>query len=200
MINDFDDIKKTWLTVNSNQDSDFKNLEKSIDLLRKNRKQSIYYWSVSVILFSLVILTYVIYTDELNSIYESISEFILLFIGMSLFWYSWKSINRQKKEFLLSSSDFVKDLEKRESVRMKQLLQLICVSASLLSLSIFFHFLNDFLRSQTLLIIASLSVLLILSLIWFVFKPLYYKNMMHENEKKYKHINKILTNINSNKL
>jgi len=36
MSNDFDDIKKIWLTVATNQDAEFKNLEKSIHLLRKN--------------------------------------------------------------------------------------------------------------------------------------------------------------------
>jgi len=79
MSNDFDDIKKIWLTVATNQDAEFKNLEKSIHLLRKNRKQNIYYWSISMILFSLMIFVYVVYTDKLDSIYESISEFILLF-------------------------------------------------------------------------------------------------------------------------
>ncbi|HOZ84936.1 MAG TPA: hypothetical protein PK191_05565 [Niabella sp.] len=200
MSNDFDDIKKIWLTVATNQDAEFKNLEKSIHLLRKNRKQNIYYWSISMILFSLMIFVYVVYTDKLDSIYESISEFILLFIGMFLFWYSWKSINRQKKEFLLSSSDFVKDLQKKESVRMKKQLQLICVSASFLCLSMFFQFLSNFLQSQTVFILASLSLLLIILLVWFFFKPLFYKNWMNKNEKKYQHLYKILNNINAIKL
>lgn len=199
MQNSFEEIKKTWHSVANNESSSFKELENEIFLLKKKRKKNIIFWSLSIMLFSLIVIGYVIYTDELNSIYKSISEFILLFTSIYLFWHLWKNITKQKNEFLLNSSDFVRSLSQKEGEKFDQPILIACISISLYLSSVLLYFFDDLLQSKNLLFLTICLLLLIFYFLWFVLKPIYTKKMRSENQKALNHLNKILTNINSKK-
>jgi len=91
MKDNFDDIKDIWFS-GDHQAPGIETVKKEILLLRKQKKEQMIRWYSGMVGFSFFIISYVIYTDELNSIYKSVSEFILLFTGSFLLYDSWKSI------------------------------------------------------------------------------------------------------------
>lgn len=185
----------TWLSVDESLFPDFEKVQNEIAHLRTQKRNRILLWYSGVILFSMLIIGYVIYTDELYDIYKSISEFILLFTSIYLFRNAWKSINQHRKEYLLSNVDFIKTTreDQLKSARRQILINSVC--ASLIMLSLFFYFLNDQLSSQKDFLIL-LSVFIIGNIIvWLLLKPLFEKKIIANNKQLLTKMEKLFTNL-----
>ncbi|MEH6307810.1 hypothetical protein RYH73_19305 [Olivibacter sp. CPCC 100613] len=196
MNDSFEQLKNTWLSVDRDLVPDFTEVQDEIAHLRKQKRNRILVWYILVILFSLVVIGYVIYTDNLNNIYKSISEFILLFTSIYLFSNSWKHITRQKKEYLLSNLDFIKNLSINESKRAGKQVLITCACTSLFMISLFFHFLNDLLHSPEYFLMALSSLLILIVVVWKVLKPIGDKKISEKNKELLSKTEKIFTNIN----
>ena len=194
MKDDFAHIKKTWHLHADMPVPNYEQLQSEIAHLRRQKKNRVMLWSSAVILFSVFIIGYVVYTDELNSIYKSISEFILLFTSIYLFGYSWKTINRQKKEYLLNSRDFIRSLSEREKSDIRTPVFKGCLCVSFLMIALFFYFLDDLLLSPNGLLVSGVVLVAGLVLLWGIVKPVYGKRI---NETFVHRINIILKQLNA---
>ncbi|MDX3914507.1 MULTISPECIES: hypothetical protein [Olivibacter] len=196
MNDSFEQLKNTWLSVDRDLVPGFTEVQDEIVHLRKQKRNRILVWYMLVILFSLVVIGYVIYTDKLNNIYKSISEFILLFTSIYLFSNSWKNITRQKKEYLLSNLAFIKSLSINESKRAGKQVLITCTCTSLFMISLFFHFLDDLLNSPEHFLMGLSSLLILMVIVWKVLKPISDKRISEENKELLSKTEKIFTNIN----
>ena len=182
MSDNFNQIKKTWLSVDERLFPDFETFQKEMAHLRKQKRNRILLWYSGVIFFSMLIIWYVIYTDELNSIYKSISEFILLFTSIYLFRNAWKSINQHRKEYLLSNVDFIKTIREGQLKSARKQILISSVCTSLFMLSLFFYFLNGILSSKKDFLIL-LSIFITGNIIvWLLLKPIFEKKIMAKNK------------------
>lgn len=145
-------------------------------LLRKQKKEQMIRWYSGMVGFSFFIISYVIYTDELNSIYKSVSEFILLFTGSFLLYDSWKSIRYHQKEYLLNGYEFLNKIrDERISGENKRLI-VSCISSTWVTIAIFLYFFETLLTSEKYLLISSMLLIIINMLIWVMIRPFYEKN------------------------
>ncbi|MFU1858366.1 hypothetical protein ACK8HY_15230 [Sphingobacterium sp. NGMCC 1.201703] len=181
MNNDLTALKKVWQTAETDTDKNLKEFHQELRRWRKKKKRAVFFWSISVILFSSISLGYIIYTDELNSISKSISEIIVLLISVYLFSYSWQKINKERKEYLSNSIDFIRTLSAIYWEQKRQELNIFSIGATLFFIAVFLYWL-DYLDNSSSLIF-SLSTLLILTLtIWLIIKPLLWKRAKIKNQ------------------
>lgn len=193
MNDPFDQIKNLWFSVNPDMLPDLENLQAEIAQLRKQKKSRLLLWYSGLIAFSVLIMMYVIYTDELNSLYQSISEFILLFTSVFLFRNAWKNITAQKREYLLSNRDFIESIAGNEITKKRGQVREYCICVSLLTLSVFLYFLKDMLVSEKLLIAGLILLLVANATLWLLLKPYYEKTITAENQILISRIEKLLT-------
>lgn len=192
MNNDITALKKVWQTAETDTDKNLKEFHQELRRWRKKKKRAVFFWSISVILFSSISLGYIIYTDELNSISKSISEIIVLLISVYLFSYSWQKINKERKEYLSNSIDFIKTLSAIHWKQKRQELNIFSIGMTLFLIAIFLYCL-DSLNHSSALIIFALSVLLILILtLWVIIKPLLWKRVKIKNQTLSAKIAKVL--------
>ncbi|MEN5380658.1 hypothetical protein [Sphingobacterium kitahiroshimense] len=182
MADGFEQIKNMWHSFDDSLIVDYSEFQNELTQLRKRRRRSILYWCISVIIFSIFAIGYVIYTDELSSIYKSVSEFIILFTAIYLLMNSWRNIKKQNKEYLLSNIDFltsVSDLEMKKTLR-----QIVanCICISFIIVAIILYFLDEFILSRNWLLL-SISILLVsLLILWVILKPIYVKRKKNQHE------------------
>lgn len=182
MNNDLTALKKVWQTAETDTDKNLKEFHQELRRWRKKKKRAVFFWSISAILFSSISLGYIIYTDELNSISKSISEIIVLLISVYLFSYSWLKINKERKEYLSNSSDFIRTLSAIHWEQKRTELNIFTIGMTLFFIAIFLYCL-DSLNHSSALIIFALSALLILTLtIWLIIKPLLWKRAKIKNQ------------------
>ncbi|WP_278379884.1 hypothetical protein [Chryseobacterium arthrosphaerae] len=174
MKDNFDDIKDIWFS-GDHQAPGIETVKKEILLLRKQKKEQMIRWYSGMVGFSFFIISYVIYTDELNSIYKSVSEFILLFTGSFLLYDSWKSIRYHQKEYLLNGYEFLNKIrDERISGENKRLI-VSCISSTWVTIAIFLYFFETLLTSEKYLLISSMLLIIINMLIWVMIRPFYEK-------------------------
>ena len=82
MNDNFNQLKSRWHSLDESLLPNFEDLQKEIEKMKRDQKKKIVRWYSAILIFSIITFGYVIYTDELNSIYKSISEFILLFVSL----------------------------------------------------------------------------------------------------------------------
>lgn len=194
MNNDpFDQIKKIWFSENPDMLPALETLQAEIAQLRKQKKSRLLLWYSGLIAFSALGITYVIYTDELNSLYKSASEFILLFTSVFLFHHARKSITARKREYLLSNRDFMESISGKEMKEKYNQIGVYCICASLLTLSVFLYFLKDMLASGKLLIAGGGLIMAANAALWLLLKPHYEKRAAAGNQALVSRIEKLLT-------
>ncbi|WP_223607882.1 hypothetical protein [Chryseobacterium sp. OSA05B] len=196
MSDNFDDIKDIWLSADERV-PDIDLVKEEISYLRKKKNTRFMRWYLSVIAFSLSVIAYVIYTDKLNSVYESISEFILLFTGSFLLYHSWKSIKIHKSEYLLSSQEFLQQMKDGSRNHDRKKIFVNCVSASLFTTALFLYFFKKLSVTQTLLTAGSLLFLIINVLIWTVIRAFYEKKSAEKATAFISAAEKLLKDINT---
>ena len=179
MKDDFDQYRKDW-EVAPESIPHFQEVHKEIARLRKRRKNRIILWYSAVIAFCMAIISYVIYTDELNSVYKSISEFLLLFASVQAFRTSWKNITQQKQEYLLNNVEFIQSIA-RQGSRSKLTHNLAFIS--ILSVALFLYFVESLLTDTVCLGIALAVLVTFNLLIWLLIKPHYSKQNVAKNKK-----------------
>lgn len=192
----FDEIRSIWFSANPDMLPDAEALQMEIAKLRKQKKNRLLFWYSGVIVFSALVILYVIYTDELNSIYRSISEFILLFTSLYLFRISWKHITAQKREYLLSNRDFIESLSGKELRKKNRQLLEYSGCTSLLLFSGFLYFLNDQDTAENRLLTVPVLFLVAIAAVWLVLKPYFQKRTDKENRILASKINKLLREYN----
>ncbi len=193
MNDPFDQVRNLWFSVNPDMFPELENLQVEIAQLRKQKKNRLLLWYSGLITFSVLVMMYVIYTDELNSLYQSISEFILLFTSVFLFRNAWKNITAQKREYLLSNRDFIESMAGEEIKKKQDQMRAYCICASLLTLSVFLYFLKDMLDSEKLLIAGLILLMATNAALWLLLKPYYKKKVTTENHALISRIEKLLT-------
>jgi hypothetical protein len=181
MKDDFDKYQNDW-EVNPESLPHLHDVQTKITQLRKQRKSRIVLWYSAVIVFSLAVIFYVIYTDELSSVYKSISEFLLLFASVFAFRNSWKSIHHQKREFMMNNTEFIRSVAYEEQQVSQKKLAYNLLFISTLSISVFLYFFETLLRYSLHLWIASAVLLSLNLLIWRVIKPFYEKQNAFKNQ------------------
>ncbi|AYZ12091.1 hypothetical protein EGY05_09205 [Chryseobacterium arthrosphaerae] len=174
MKDNFDDIKDIWLS-GDHQAPGIETVKKEILLLRKQKKEQMIRWYSGIVGFSFFIISYVIYTDELNSIYKSVSEFILLFTGSFLLYDSWKSIRYHQKEHLLNGHEFLNKIRDERIRGENKRLIVSCISSTWVTIAIFLYFFETLLTSEKYLLISSMLLIIINMLVWVMIRPFYEK-------------------------
>ncbi|MEE6128569.1 hypothetical protein V2E39_14330 [Chryseobacterium arthrosphaerae] len=174
MKDNFDDIKDIWLS-GDHQAPGIETVKKEILLLRKQKKEKMIRWYSGMVGFSFFIISYVIYTDELNSIYKSVSEFILLFTGSFLLYDSWKSIRYHQKEYLLNGHEFLNKIREERIRGENKRLIVSCISSTWVTIAIFLYFFETLLTSEKYLLISSMLLIIINMLVWVMIRPFYEK-------------------------
>lgn len=179
MNDPFDDIRSIWFSVNMLPEPDTLHVE--IARLRKQKKNRLLLWYSALIVFSVTVILYVLYTDELNSIYRSLSEFILLFTAVYLFRHAWKNITAQKKEYLLSNRDFIESIS-GAGIRKKYIqVREYCICTSLFLVSGFLYVLDDMLASERKLITGLALFAAAIAALWLLLKPYYEKRIVNRD-------------------
>jgi magnesium-transporting ATPase (P-type) len=181
MKDDFDQYRNDW-AVNPDSLPHLHDVQAKISRLRKQRKSRILLWYSAVIFFCLAVIFYVIYTDELNSVYKSISEFLLLFASVFAFRNSWRSIHHQKQEFLMNNTEFIRSVAQKEQQVSQKKMVYNLLFISTLSVSVFLYFFETLLRYSLYLWIASAVLVILNLLIWRVIKPFYEKQNTVKNQ------------------
>ncbi|MGN7863969.1 hypothetical protein [Chryseobacterium sp.] len=174
MKDNFDDIKDLWLS-GDHQAPDIEAVKKEVLLLRKQKKDQIIRWYLWVGAFSFFIISYVIYTDDLNSIYKSVSEFILLFTGCFLLYYSWKSIRYHQKEYLLNGHEFLNNIRDERIKDENKRIIVSCLSSTWVTIAIFLYFFETLLTSEKWLLITFILLIIFNMAIWLIIHPFYKK-------------------------
>lgn len=194
MNDNFNDIKGIWFSANDKV-PDIDLVKEEISYLRKKKNARVMRWYLSVIAFSLLVIAYVVYTDKLNSIYESLSEFILLFTGSFLLYHSWKSIKIHKSEYLLSSHEFLQYIKNGSRNRKKILVN--CMCSSLFTVAFYLYFFERLCVTPTLLAASSLLFLILNILIWTVIRSFYEKKNTEKTAAFISVTEKLLQDINT---
>ncbi len=197
MSDNFDKLKTTWLSVDKGLFPDVEKVQTEITNIRKRKNKQVLLWYTGVIAFSILVIWYVLYTDELNSVSESIAEFILLFTSIFLFYNARKTIKHQQKEYMLHNVDFVKNIQDNEVKRLFKKVLITCICSTLFAIAIFLHFLDNLIASPLYLIITSILLVVFLLVIWVVLKPLYLKRMTTKNKQLLQKSATFLANINN---
>lgn len=196
MNNSFEDIKDIWLSAQSRV-PDIDLVKEQISNLRKKKNSQVMRWYISVSAFALLVIFYVIYTDKLNSIYESISEFILLFTGSFLLYHSWTSVKFHKSEYLLSSQEFLQHMKSKANGQNKKRIIVNCFSLSLFVTALFIYSFEKISVSNTTITVTFLLFLFINFLIWMVIRPLYEKKSREKTASFISTAEKLLQDINT---
>lgn len=193
MNDHFDQIKDIWLSVNPDMQPGLGDLQSEIAQLRKQKKKRLLLWYSGVIAFSVLVTVYVIYTDELNSPYQSLSEFILLFVSVFLFRNAWKNITAQKREYLLSNREFIECISAKEINKKYIPIRQYCICLSLLMMAGFLYFSEDLAGSGRLMTTGLVLLAAAYAVLWLLLKPYYEKRIIAENQALVSRIEKLLT-------
>ena len=169
----------------------FEDLQKEIEKIKRDQKKKIVRWYSAILIFSIITFGYVIYTDELNSIYKSISEFILLFVSLFHLYNSWTKIKIQNKDYLLNNIDFIETLGENQMWKAVKQLVINSISITLLSIAVFLLFLDKLLKSDSLLMLFLVMMLLFNGILWFFIKPKLHLKIKSDNEKIISKVDKI---------
>ncbi len=191
-MNNILDLKKTWQSLEVDPDESFNEFSQTLHHWRKRKRMVILLWSIAVILFSGICFAYVIYTDELNSIYKSISEIILLVISVQLFGYSWRRITRDRKEYLSNSTDFIRTLPDIHLKQGQRDLMMFCIVTTFLLIAVFLYFLDLMFQSPAGVMLSSTLLLILLSILWRILKPILWKRIKRKNQRLSSKIAEIL--------
>lgn len=194
MKDNFDDIKDIWLS-GDHQAPGIETVKKEILLLRKQKKEQMIRWYSGMVGFSFFIISYVIYTDELNSIYKSVSEFILLFTGSFLLYDSWKSIRYHQKEYLLNGHEFLNKIREERIRGENKRLIVSCISSTWVTIAIFLYFFETLLTSEKYLLISSMLLIIINMIIWVMIRPFYEKKNIRNSTAFINTIERLLKEI-----
>lgn len=197
MSDNFDKLKATWLSVDKGLFPDVEKVQTEISNIRKRKRKQVLLWYSGVIAFSILVIWYVLYTDELNSVNESIAEFILLFTSIFLFYNARKTIKHQQKEYMLHNVDFVKSIKDNEVKRTDKKVFISCICCTLFAIAIFLHFFDNLTTSPLYLIMSSISLVVFLVVVWLVLKPFYLKRIATKNKELLQKSETFLANINN---
>jgi len=190
MKDEFDQYRTDW-DVQAASLPHLQEVQTEVLRLRKQRKNKVVLWYSALIVFCMLVIAYVIYTDELNSLSESISEFLLLFASVFAFRNAWKNIHRQKREYLLSNVEFIRQAAQEEQRTIRNKLVSNLLFASTLSISVFFHFLEKLLFNAIWFLTGCAVLSAINLVIWLVIKPLCEKRHSAKNNELLSLIQKI---------
>lgn len=194
MKENFDPIKDLWLS-GKDQSPRIETIREEILQLRKQKKDRIIIWYFGIFCFSLLVILYVIYTDDLNSIYKSISEFILLFTGTFLLYHSWKSIQQQQKEYFLDGQEFLHRIKDKRIKSEKKKIFIGCISSSLFMTAVFLYFFDLLMANPEMLVTSSILLGIAIALIWFVARPFYEKKRVKNSDVFINTIERLLQDI-----
>ena len=191
MNNNFNQLKSRWHSLDESLLPNFEDLQKEIEKIKRDKKKKIVRWYSAILIFSIITFGYVIYTDELNSIYKSISEFILLFVSLFHLYNSWTKIKIQNKDYLLNNIDFIETLGENQMWKAVKQLVINSISITLLSIAVFLLFLDKLLKSDSLFMLFLVMMLLFNGILWFFIKPKLHLKIKSDNEKIISKVDKI---------
>ena len=191
MNNNFNQLKSRWHSLDESLLPNFEDLQKEIEKIKRDKKKKIVWWYSAILIFSIITFGYVIYTDELNSIYKSISEFILLFVSLFHLYNSWTKIKIQNKDYLLNNIDFIETLGENQMWKAVKQLVINSISITLLSIAVFLLFLDKLLKSDSLFMLFLVMMLLFNGILWFFIKPKLHLKIKSDNEKIISKVDKI---------
>ena len=183
MNDNFNQLKSRWHSLDESLLPNFEDLQKEIEKIKRDQKKKIVRWYSAILIFSIITFGYVIYTDELNSIYKSISEFILLFVSLFHLYNSWTKIKIQNKDYLLNNIDFIETLGENQMWKAVKQLVINSISITLLSIAVFLLFLDKLLKSDSLFMLFLVMMLLFNGILWFFIKPKLHLKIKSDNEK-----------------
>ena len=183
MNDNFNQLKSRWHSLDESLLPNFEDLQKEIEKIKRDKKKKIVRWYSAILIFSIITFGYVIYTDELNSIYKSISEFILLFVSLFHLYNSWTKIKIQNKDYLLNNIDFIETLGENQMWKAVKQLVINSISITLLSIAVFLLFLDKLLKSDSLFMLFLVMMLLFNGILWFFIKPKLHLKIKSDNEK-----------------
>lgn len=183
MNKDISALKKTWQSFEVDPDESFDEFSQALQHWRKRKRWIVILWSIAVILFSGVCFVYIIYTDDLNSIYKSISEIILLLISFYLFGYSWSRITREQKEYLSNSTDFIRILPDIHMRQGQRELMIFCTVTTFFLIAVFLYFLDSLLHSPFRAILSSGVLLILVGIVWTILKKTLWKRIKTKNQR-----------------
>ncbi|WP_336958947.1 hypothetical protein [Chryseobacterium contaminans] len=192
MNKDILSLKQTWQSLEMDPNESFNEFNQTLQHWRKKKRRIVILWSAAVILFSGICFVYVVYTDELNSIYKSISEIILLLISFYLFGYSWRRITREQKEYLSNSTDFIQTLPDIHMKQGKRDLMMFCILTTFLLIAVFLYFLDSMLHFPVRVILSSALLLILTGILWTILKPIFWKRIKTKNQRLSSKIAEIL--------
>jgi len=182
-MNNFLDLKKTWQSLEVDADESFNEFSQTLQQWRKRKRMAILLWFIAAIFFSAICFAYVIHTDELNSIYKSISEIILLVISVHLFGYSWGRITGERNEYLSNSTDFIRTLPDIYLKQGQRDLMMFCIVTTFLLISVYLHFLDSMFKSPAGVMLSSTLLLTLISIVWIILKPILSKRIKRKNQR-----------------
>ena len=191
MNDNFNQLKSRWHSLDESLLPNFEDLQKEIEKIKRDKKKKIVRWYSAILIFSIITFGYVIYTDELNSIYKSISEFILLFVSLFHLYNSWTKIKIQNKDYLLNNIDFIETLGENQMWKAVKQLVINSISITLLSIAVFLLFLDKLLKSDSLFMLFFVMMLLFNGILWFFIKPKLHLKIKSDNEKIISKVDKI---------
>ena len=191
MNDNFNQLKSRWHSLDESLLPNFEDLQKEIEKIKWDQKKKIVRWYSAILIFSIITFGYVIYTDELNSIYKSISEFILLFVSLFHLYNSWTKIKIQNKDYLLNNIDFIETLGENQMWKAVKQLVINSISITLLSIAVFLLFLDKLLKSDSLFMLFLVMMLLFNGILWFFIKPKLHLKIKSDNEKIISKVDKI---------
>ena len=183
MNDNFNQLKSRWHSLDESLLPNFEDLQKEIEKIKRDKKKKIVRWYSAILIFSIITFGYVIYTDELNSIYKSISEFILLFVSLFHLYNSWTKIKIHNKDYLLNNIDFIETLGENQMWKAVKQLVINSISITLLSIAVFLLFLDKLLKSDSLFMLFLVMMLLFNGILWFFIKPKLHLKIKSDNEK-----------------
>lgn len=192
MNKDILSLKQTWQSLEMDPNESFNEFNQTLQHWRKKKRRIVILWSAAVILFSGICFVYVVYTDELNSIYKSISEIILLLISFYLFGYSWRRITREQKEYLSNSTDFIQTLPDIHMKQGKRDLMMFCILTTFLLIAVFLYFLDSMLHFTVRVILSSALLLILTGILWTILKAIFWKRIKTKNQRLSSKIAEIL--------
>ena len=195
MNNNFNQLKSRWHSLDESLLPNFEDLQKEIEKIKRDQKKKIVWWYSAILIFSIITFGYVIYTDELNSIYKSISEFILLFVSLFHLYNSWTKIKIQNKDYLLNNIDFIETLGENQMWKAVKQLVINSISITLLSIAVFLLFLDKLLKSDSLFMLFLVMMLLFNGILWFFIKPKLQLKIKSDNEKIISKVEKFKKNL-----
>lgn len=197
MNDNFNQLKSRWHSLDESLLPNFEDLQKEIEKIKRDQKKKIVRWYSAILIFSIITFGYVIYTDELNSIYKSISEFILLFVSLFHLYNSWTKIKIQNKDYLLNNIDFIETLAENQMWKAVKQLVINSISITLLSIAVFLLFLDKLLKSDSLFMLFLVMMLLFNGILWFFIKPKLHLKIKSDNEKIISKVDKFKKYLNN---